>query len=527
MRALLAALAAFLLSVPAFAGPIAGYPYASTPYNASDAPVGTQNNATVQFTMANIAAYAQSSTPVWNVQTKFGAYGNTINYADGAINATTSAFSSNNANFTSADIGKSICVDGSGAAGAYQCGTITGYTSAHGVTVSFTAATSVTGANYYYGNDDGPTIYNAITAANVSAGSTAPGAGPGATSGPNIPVCLYFPPGVYGVFSQTFPLFYRNGCVIGAAPEKSIIFVGAQYNGTVFSWSDSWSAAVLPISGALAGGSITNITIDGDLTATNTQIAVGLYDIVDFFRAQSLHCNNLHGQCLTMGKVVQNTGVYQMGNAIVRESVFYDLSAFFVGTSTLPAIDINAAGGSDSTNELKFYGVNVYGCPGVCVAFRNYDASNPLRYIEMFGLRTEYSTGGDLVEFGDGIATGSMYGIDILGYECNSSPTSYACLHFQAASGGGIPSHITVTGKIPLAAGNGINVQAGQYLQFHFSEISTTGTNVVVGSSSQVSAPILFDGAGAETGWTYSVNSAAYSKVAVPLAITCHNAGLC
>ena len=69
----------------------------------------------------------------------FGATGNFTQYYDGTMVASSSAFSSQSATFTSADVGKNIVLIGSGTTYATQTGTITGFTDAHDITVSFTS----------------------------------------------------------------------------------------------------------------------------------------------------------------------------------------------------------------------------------------------------------------------------------------------------------------------------------------------------------------------------------------------------
>ena len=56
-KVFLASLAALLLSAPAFAGPISGYPVATTPLSGLEAMIGTQSGTTVQVTASDIAQY--------------------------------------------------------------------------------------------------------------------------------------------------------------------------------------------------------------------------------------------------------------------------------------------------------------------------------------------------------------------------------------------------------------------------------------------------------------------------------------
>ena len=511
MRALLAALAACLLSVPAFAGPIAGYPYASTPYNASDSPVGTQNNATVQFTMANIATYAQSNTTAWNVQAKFGAHGNTIAYADGAINATTSAFSSSSASFTSADVGKNICVDGSGPASANQCGTITGYTSTHAVSVSFTAATSVTNARYMYGNDDGAPLSAAINAAI-------------ALNSPYTPVCLYLPPGNYGLFSGPLPTFYfYPGCVEGDGALHTNIILNPNYSGSVFSWSEDWARTNTTISTNDVGPKLSGLEVIGDSTDPNTATAVALYDRDDQVYMIDVTVINVTGACLSIGHELNQVEAY------TRESVFINYRCFGAGATATPSVDIDsqgALGGQDATNELAFYNLNIFGSPGAGVNIHN-DSVTGERLIRFFGLRIEDSTAGDLLDIGNSADTASVDEIHIFGFEGTNDPSGYYAVRINSASGTVEPYDVTIDGTVGNGRGSGIRVDYGRGLYFNFDQLNTTGTNFTAGANAGGGIFVTGGWGGGERTWTWSVNSAAYSNVAVPLAITCHNAGLC
>src|SRR4029077_7848525 len=94
-------------------------------------------------TPSNVAT-AGSPTGYINVMAPaYGAKGDTLSYSDGTITAGTNAFSSALATFTAADVGKQIVVDYAGAAGAPLVTTITGFTSAHNVTLGANASTSV------------------------------------------------------------------------------------------------------------------------------------------------------------------------------------------------------------------------------------------------------------------------------------------------------------------------------------------------------------------------------------------------
>lgn len=115
----------------------------------------------------------------------YGAKGDTIGLAGAAITAGTSVLTCSGALFTAADVGKAIIVHGCGASGAPQQGAIAAVTSTTALTVSFTAATTVTSSNLHYGSDDTAAIAAAILA------------------GRNAGKAVYFPSRAYWLASQS------------------------------------------------------------------------------------------------------------------------------------------------------------------------------------------------------------------------------------------------------------------------------------------------------------------------------------
>ena len=113
-------------------------------------------------TRAGGTTSTSESLPFLSVE-DFGAKGDVINHVDGVITNASTAFTSNSATFTSADTGKTINVIGAGQYGHTLVATIT-YVSAHAVTLSIAAQTTVSGASYFYGTDDTTAIQAAITA---------------------------------------------------------------------------------------------------------------------------------------------------------------------------------------------------------------------------------------------------------------------------------------------------------------------------------------------------------------------------
>lgn len=84
----------------------------------------------------------------------FGGKGDVITVRDGAIAQATTAFRSNSAAFTSADVGKAIVVSGAGNGGGALVTKIQGFVSAKQVTLADSASANVSAALTYYGTDD-------------------------------------------------------------------------------------------------------------------------------------------------------------------------------------------------------------------------------------------------------------------------------------------------------------------------------------------------------------------------------------
>ena len=73
-----------------------------------------------------------------------GGHNDAVSFADGAIIASSTTFTSNKTTFTSVDVGKSIYIDGVGTNGKPLATTIAGFNSAHSVTLSASAITPAT-----------------------------------------------------------------------------------------------------------------------------------------------------------------------------------------------------------------------------------------------------------------------------------------------------------------------------------------------------------------------------------------------
>jgi hypothetical protein len=129
-----------------------------------------------------------------NVVTTWGASGNGVTLADGAVATTApTAFTSASAAFAAGDAGKTIVVQGAGVAGAALVTTIAAVVSAGAVTLTAGASTTVTGATYFYGTLNDTQFANAAAAFSYPAETTDP---PLPTGG-----AIYIPSGVYAISS--------------------------------------------------------------------------------------------------------------------------------------------------------------------------------------------------------------------------------------------------------------------------------------------------------------------------------------
>jgi hypothetical protein len=107
----------------------------------------------------------------------FGALGDGIRFTDGAITSGTDDFVSASSVFVAGDVGKTIVIEGAGAAGVQLITTITARVSSTAVTLAANASTTVSSADGSYATDDTAAINAAL-----------------AVGG-----CLYFPKGIYQI----------------------------------------------------------------------------------------------------------------------------------------------------------------------------------------------------------------------------------------------------------------------------------------------------------------------------------------
>lgn len=343
------------------------------------------------------------------------------------------------------------------------------------------------------------------------------------------PIALYFPAGIYLITnSSPWTTFARsvNGSVIGDGSHKSYIKAASSFSGDVFAWSEAWygtdyNGTSLNPANDKAGPLVQGIMVTGDNTSSNTQNAFMFYDRDDNVRMSDVAMFFLPGSCMTVGKL-KNTV-----NAFMRESRFYDVRCEYAGKSTIPAIELDSqtsTGTGDSTNQLTFFGIDIFASAGTGLLIHN--SSNPLKTtgnVRFYGLRIEGSLGsgaGDLLQIGstaDASNAVEPSAIQIFGFIGNASYAGHATIGFYGqpiAAGSNFQPHlITIQGMITSGGGDGINIQQGYDIDISMPLIAASGTDIIVGNSSNVARELNFDMDGRESTLTTNVDSSSVQNV--------------
>lgn len=371
----------------------------------------------------------------------------------------------------------------------------TGAGSSSGATgATFNVGWTTTGT-YFYGNDDTTGFNLAIAQSNLlyNAGQQRS--------------CIYVPTGVYWVGSSALTQFviHNPGCVRGDGMNQSWFVLSPQVSGTLFSWEQAW----IP-NGILSDGpSINNLAILADQTTTNTQHGAMFLDNNDLALFQNIYMQGLNGSGINIG----NLGI--AGSGYVRESKFFNIRITESGNSTYPVVNIGSAclsppcTGSDATNEIAFYGLDIYGSNGRSLAINNGEQQGATRLIRIFGLRLESALPGyDLLDIGDGTIQGQVAAVQIQGLEENSVPVGAMGVRTNGQSTSYSPYSVSVQGVIQTGLGGGVEIDAsGGSQEYRFLGIGVSGSNIGVSSSSKVYGAVMFDGLGSEMYWTTNISS--------------------
>jgi hypothetical protein len=367
------------------------------------------------------------------------------------------------------------------------------------------------------GNDDSAAIAQAINVANERIAAGWP------------QQLIRAPAGIYGIGAIQLPQLSRGGSIIGDGSHKTYFSISSSYAGDIFAWQSAWLQSDWPNSPTViigndkSGGSIEGVSIIGTRNAASQQNAIMLYNQIDFFRISDVEVHYINGRALASGLTYAG-GI----TAFMRESLIEDFRAFWCGAAGIPVVEFNSAGSGDASNEIIIRNMNVFSPYGPGVWLRNAGSSDGgVRYISGFGLRIEGQVSpspailGHLLTIGDMVDAGSVNSIDIRGLQLIEPYTSYSALTIEAPnqSAGNNIYDIILEGVIGPGPGNGANILAGRALWLKLADIATSGTNVIVGpTSGGTGSPIRIDGNGAESGYTYSIDSSARANVYATMA---------
>lgn len=334
------------------------------------------------------------------------------------------------------------------------------------------------------------------------------------------PVSISIPAGIYRVVSA-LPQFVRGGCLAGDGTNKTYIKVDTSYSGDVFSWSEAWYSAqyfttTIDAANAKASACVTGLTVFGTNASGNTQNAFRFYDRNDGVLFRDVDVWHLNGNCLSIGRVSATPQGY------MRESNFWGLRCFSTGTASLPAVEISSttASGSDATNELKFFALDVFDSGGVGLSISNPNNFSATRLIDFHSLRVEQSQD-DNIRVGSASDAGQVHTVRFYGLQSITPGDTNADKYGLWIDTTGIQLYDIMVAGGELGPCEAATSCRGLYLnntrltKIQLGNISSTGTDVTIGASYGWSNVI--DGANEEQNWTWSIDSGVLGKVAIPI----------
>jgi hypothetical protein len=272
------------------------------------------------------------------------------------------------------------------------------------------------------------------------------------------------------------------GAIVGDGPHKTYFKLDTTFVGDLFSWSEAWQgnayvSGILP-SADKCGAMATGFTVFGSTSAASQQNIFRFYDRNDYVFMSDIDAHFINGQFFSCGRVLNQPQAY------IRESQFRNLRAFYCGTSTQPAVEISSttASGSDATNEVAFFGLNVFNSAGRGVVISNPNNFSSTRLIKFFQLRSENNTG-DAVSIGLSSDVGSVSAISVYGLEVPNIKTGTYGLNINN-SGSNLPYAISVTDALIGSgsdAGGGIAINAANGVAISVANIAVAGIPVTLG----------------------------------------------
>lgn len=311
---------------------------------------------------------------------------------------------------------------------------------------------------------------------------------------------IQVPSGTYLIKATPLPVMARCGIKIkGDGSYASVIKVDPAYSGDLFSWDEAWGGV---LNGR--GASVEGILVIGTLPSTNIQNAFSFYDRADFVYFQDVTVSTLNGACLQTGQNQTTTQAY------MRESSFYTLTCFHTGTTTTPAVILSSTttSGSDATNELHFFGLELFSSASVGILMSNPNAFSATRLIEFYGVRVE-SSAADNIDIGASGDLGNTNQIYFYGMQSITPGATNSGFYALNIGLGSLQDYgiELIGGEIgPCAAAtacNGLKVDNARLTSTRLNAIGVTGTDVTY--TARTGSYVILDVGGFEANLTYSV----------------------
>lgn len=419
--------------------------------------------------------------------------------------------------FTASDVtapAKIVVIDGAGTSGSPLTASIASVTDSKNVVLSVAASTTVSLARASYGHDDSAGWAAAITTFNSLAAA-------GKQS------CIYFPPGYSLIATGTsIPTFQNAQCIEGDGFNTSVVVVAPTFSQTaLFNVSEAWQASSYPVQGPTvtypstdrSGPTLSGIGIIGWSNGSPFDAFVAA-NRIDFLTLRDVQFSYIPGRAIYLGKL-DTTALPGATLAYTRESQFYNVRVIGSGLQAPGSVEISSdgPGTGDATNQLQFYGMNIFFPQSAGLVVRNKQTAKGIGNIRFYGLRVEGTPSpainGDLIQIGDTNSTysGGINNLQFYGLILNLPYNGYAGMKFQQPTGvsAAQPYNIDVFGTMTSSntGGLGINIQSGRDLHFWMTDLVSSGTGLTIASSATVGTGILFSMYGRESAITYNVDS--------------------
>lgn len=330
---------------------------------------------------------------------------------------------------------------------------------------------------------------------------------------------IYIPSGVC-VYKTPHALMTRPISIYGDGSLRTIIKLDTALTGDAFSWSETWlmsnfpggsSNTVVSLTDIRPGVHVEGIGIIGDRSVS--QNAFMFYNRNDYIYFRDVQVMYVKGTGIGIGE----TGA--VAQAYTRESQFYAITMAYVGDTNKPGFQITASGTGTGGSEIDIFGLSAWsirGAPGLAIW---HSANSNMRDIRVSNLRLEGSgtnaEATDLFQIGNSAFAGELSQVLVTNMRIVVPQAGQYGLRVDGQAGSARPYEITVAGTIGAGSGTGggLIIAAGRDLTFDMRGITSTGTDVTVGSSATVGAKIVINGYGEEGTWTTSIDPSVAADV--------------